>query len=714
MAKRMQVAEPALRVDGGWWLVHGLPLVTPLIGCTVFALLCAGARWGFGGDPVVTPLLALVFALIGAALTWFGLSTAGPRPHLKILVGVTGGSATGMLVLVTVLGWRIMWIPYLCCSLVVWALWVIWRGQKYAGATAETAPNPLTDAITAARVQFSKPTVDDRGVVRAKVRTLPGGTIAEAQALVPALAADARAVRGGVHLAKDDMVEGLGTIEVATRDNLAAGVAWPGVRHLLGSLPTEPFAIGEYQTGPALVRLVGDVDKDRAADDIKHVKIGGTTGSGKSVGARVLLASLLVKRRVNVVGIDLSKELQTFGPIVQGLTWVITDAEEARLFMARLGQVIAGRTAHLAREGLSRWSLRSSLNLLVIHVEESKAFHRFTTAYERAVADARSAGILFISSTQDWIYRQVSTTVRKLHGSAICFGVEEADDAGHILPPEALRALGEALPTWGARRPGYCYIAGLGIAPKMWAKQARIYDPRDEQLVEAVALGAQYRDPMDPVTEQLFGELYARRTRHSGRVWGASVPAPRPEQPMPARRVYDFDQEQEEAVMQADEENAQDLEEMRRQMEESRERHLGEDATDDDWADVDPDLEIGTDVEDGGQEEDDEERPNLTPERAQRVWDELLDGLYRSGARSLETSQLVEWLDRVGRSRKFLYRQIERWTGMECVQARDGGGWDLVASPFERAGAGAPGARFTEGDGTPGAPHIGVGGRLSL
>ncbi|WP_214103268.1 hypothetical protein [Acrocarpospora catenulata] len=713
MAKRVQVAEPALRVDGGWWLVHGLPLVTPLIGCVVFALLCAGARWGFGGDPVVTPLLALVFALIGAALTWFGLSTAGPRPHLKILVGVTGGCATAMLVLVTVLGWRIMWIPYLCCSLVVWALWIIWRGQKYAGATSETAPNPLAEAISAARVQFSKAEVDERGVVRAKVRTLPGGTIDDAQALVPMLSADARAVPGSAHLARDQNRDGVGYMEIATRDNLARPIPWPGVRDLLGSLPTDPFPVGEYQTGLAMVRLVGDVESDRSAADVSHTKVGGTTRAGKSIFARVFLASLMAKRRLNIIGIDLTKELQTFGPIVEGFTWVITEEDEGRLFMARLAHVIKGRTAHLAREGLARWSLRSSLNFLVIHIEESKTFRKFQTQYENAVADAGSAGIMFVSSTQDWIYRQVSTTVRKLHGSGICFGVTEPDDAGHVLPDEALRALGkDGLPLWGASKPGYCYIAGLGTPKRMWSTMARIFDPLDEQLTEAVRLGAQVRDPMDTVTEQLFGELYARRTRHSGRVWGASVPAPRPEQPMPGRRVYDFDQEQE-AAMQADEENAQDLAEMRRQMEESRERHLGEDATADDWADVDPDLEIGTDVEDGGQE-DDEERPDLTPEQAQRVWDELLDRLYRSGSRGLETSQLTEWLGRVGRSRRFLYRQTDRWADLGCIQAREDGGWDLVRSPLERAGAGAPGARFTDGDGTPGAPHIGVGGRLSL
>ncbi|MEV7014155.1 FtsK/SpoIIIE domain-containing protein, partial [Streptosporangium sp. NPDC051022] len=527
MSRRVREPETVPHVGGGWWLVHGLPLLAPGIGCLIWALIVQMAHLAWGGDPFVTPVLALLFFVLGGAVTYYGWLAAGSRRDLRIAVATSGAAATGVLVLGLIFGLTQGWLlsVYVICSIVVWVLWGIWRSSKYAGATNHDGEaTPLLEAVKNAQVRFSAPTVDERGVVRAKVHTKPGGTLDDARALVPLLSSAARAVPGGAHLSAHPDKDGVATLEIPTRDNLKGRLAWPGVADLLGSLPTEAFAVAEYQSGPCTVRLIGDFDKDRGAEDIKHVKIGGVTRSGKSTGALVILASLLVMRRLNVIGVDLTKEMQTFGPVAHGLTWVITDVEEARLFMARLPKVIEGRTAQLAREGLRRWSLRSKLNLMVVWLEESKEFRRFQAQYEKVVADAGSAGIMFVSSTQDWIYRQVSTSVRKNHGAGICFGVEEAEDAAHVLPERAIAALGRGgMPTWGSTRPGYCYIAGLGIPESKWARMARFYDPLDEQLIEAVDLGAPYRAPMDDVTAGLFGELFSRRTVYRAAQWGQPV-----------------------------------------------------------------------------------------------------------------------------------------------------------------------------------------------
>lgn len=702
------------RMSGGWLLVHGLPLATPLIGCVLFAALTALAHAKWGGDPIWTPLLSILFLAIGGLVTFFGVVSAGPRLLLRVLMVVTGSLATGNLVLGLIVGMGSIWPAYIVCSLIITVLWVIWRGMKYAGATpaaAEGEGNPLLEAIKQAKVKFDQPTVDDRGVVRAKVIAKDGGTLDNARALLPHLSAAAQAVPGGANLAGDPTRDGVGELEIPTRDNLAipGGVPWPGVpAEQMGALPTVPFALGEYQTEPCIICLVGDIDADPDAEDIGHVKIGGVPGSGKSVCARTILATLSVRSRLNIIGIDVSKGLQTFGPVVHGLTWVITDMNEVRRFMKRMRTVIKERTDHLTREGLMRWSPRSSLNLLLIWVEESSDFASIAGDYDHLVGKARSAGIMVVSSLQRITYRSMSTDARAHHTAGICFGVDSAEDAEYVLPQPALAALGKNLPTWGVTRRGYAYVAGMGVPSRKWARMQRVYNPADAQLIATVDAGAAYRDPMDPVTAQLFGELFTQRTYYTQAVWGPAsahvVPAGRPApaaaaypvpfvpaaRPVPAPADTPATDEEEMSAMAA-EETEYDRQNMHQTLQESRRRYLGEDARPEDLADVDPEGAISgvivdpdADGDDGGEQE----TPAPSTEQAQQIWDQALDAWYREGREVVRTADLVELLGTVQRARRFLYRQVDRWIEAECISARpDAQGWDLIASPMETAGA---------------------------
>jgi hypothetical protein len=362
--------------------------------------------------------------------------------------------------------------------------------------------------------------------------------------------------------------------------------------------------------------------------------------------------------------------------------------------MQRLETVVRGRKAHLAREGLKRWALRSSLNLLLVWFEESKALAKYTKAYVNLVSDARAAGIWIVSSTQSWIYRALSTDLRKQHPDAICFGMTEAEDVGQVLPDSVIEALGRRnLPTWGKSRPGYCYISGIGIPEHKWSKMMRMYDPLDEQLREAVELGAPYRDPMDEVTAELFGELFTRRTRYdlqgrrisemSPAGWGRVEPVRPQRYASPVDGAFDNPDDQEEAEMLASELEEEERAEMFAELAEARRRNLGDAAEPADFADVDPEQPISLGVEDGGEEDDDEPRPS--PAEAQQIWDERLDDLYRSGARQVTTAQLTEWLSDVRRERTFLYRQRDRWEEARCIVPNpDADGWDLIGSPLER------------------------------
>lgn len=688
--------EALVRTSGDWWLVHGLPLATPPGLCAVYALLIVGAHRVWGGDPIITPLLAVTMVMIGVALTGFSWAAVGSRWLIRLVVAVTGAVATIMMVLGTVMGFRRIWLAYLVCSLVVWALWTIWRGSKYAGTSGRSGGNgaeSLFAAIGDAKVQFSRPKTDARGVVTAEVRTLPGGTLADGQALLPAVSAHARGVRGGTTLAPHPTVDGVGRIKIATRDNLAKRIPWPGLARL-GALPTEPFAIGERQGGVAQIRILGDYDKDPQAPDLQHLKIGGTTGAGKSTGGRGVLANLVAMRRLNLIACDLSKGLQTFGPLARGFDWAITEEEIVRVFLERMKIVIRGRTAQLASEGLMRWSPRSRLNLLTVWFEESKALKSMQRPYDAMLADARTAGIWVVSSTQRWLHRSVSTDARSLHGAAMLFGAEEYADAVAVLPKEALEAIGPGLQLWGATKPGRAYVTGLGIPAELWGDEVRFYDPTTEQLAEAVDLALPYRSALDDITAELFGELYARRTApvQQGRhvavpVRSGVVLSRRPVEQLDNQFDEDDDAEEgseEDVMADAEEEAAQDRQRLRDVLSESLRAHLGDDARPNDLENVDPSVELTADVDDGGEEPDLDAGPKPSPEEAQRIWDTRLHELYDAGERRVDVAALTSWLLEVQRERTFLYRQRDRWVdGGFLVVREDGEGWDLVASPLE-------------------------------
>lgn len=699
MGRRTHVQEEMdlARVGGSVWTTHVLPTTFPGILGLAWSLACQGAYWAWGGDAIVTPLLAIVFFVIGFSLTAYGWSTAGPRKELKRAITATGVAATLDLILVMIFGfvtttwsWN-QWLAslYLISMLTVWVMWIIWRWTKYAGATSGGPRNAMVEMLEAAPVEFTKPRMDERGVIRAKWSTTPGGVVDDARALVAPMAAHARAVPGGANLTTHPDRDGTGEVEIPTRDNLKRSIPWPGLtRDLLGITPVDEFMVGEYQTGPVRVKIVGDVEQDPDAQDIGHVKIGGVTGSGKSTGGRTFIGSLMGMGRINIIGMDLSTELQIFGPVAGGLTWLITDEQEARLFMQRIEHVMRGRKAQLAREDLTRWAPRSSLNLLLVWFEESKALSRYTKNYVTFVSDARAAGIWIVSSTQSWIYRALSTDLRKQHPDAICFGMTEADDVGQVLPDSVIEALGKRnLPTWGKSRAGYCYITGLGIPEHRWPKMLRMYNSTSDQLREAVVVGEPYRDEMDPVTAGLFGTLFTRRTRYS--LDGRPL-APGEALTQPLRNDHEAGRsatalsgdEQDEAEAMADEQYAQDRQEMLDRLNDARHHNLGDTAEPQDFDDLDPDRPIDTDVEDD--EEDDDDGPIPLPAQAQRIWDERLDDLYRSGARQVTTAMLTDWLIDVKRERTFLYRQTRRWEAARCISPNpDADGWDLIASPLE-------------------------------
>jgi hypothetical protein len=704
MARRTRVVEQELvpQVGGGWWMVHGLPLVAPGIGCAAWGLLVFGAHHAGGGDPVLTPFLAILTLGVCSGITWFMANSAGQRKDFRRVMAGTGAYGTATLTTGLIVG-PVAWMvwAWIVSSLVVWALWVIWRGSKYAGATVaiaagdETGTSALVEMARDARAKIHKPKMDDRGVIRAKVSSLPGGTMSDAQALVEPFAAAARSVPGGASLIRNLDVEGEGEIEIATRDNLKAPIPWPGLTpELRGIMPTDWFSIGEYQSGPVRVRIVGDVDEDRSAPDVSHLKVGGVTGSGKSTGAQAMIGSVMGMRRLTSIGVDVSTELQILGPFRDGFTIPpITDYELAKAFIHRMNKVvIPGRKAHLAREGLKRWSPKSSLNLMMVVFEESKAFGRLQKAYHDMVADARAAGVWIVSSTQSWLWRNLSTDVRKQHPSGWCFGMSEPDDVATVLPEEAVAALGEKLPTWGDRRPGYSYLAWRGVPERMWPKMMRAYDPLREQLLQAVKLGAPYRDPMDPVTEELFGDLFVDHVRQ----WGAKPPIVGRPVPRTVRVEHQFDEEDDDVEADTDdleaeaaEEHQDDRQEVLDELAAARRRDLGDYATQVDLEDVDanqpiPDLGAVDDEPEPGQ-------VSLTPPQAQRVWDEKLDELWRSGVRRLSTEMLTTWLEDVGRKRPFLYRQRDRWEDAGCIVPRsDADGWDLIGSPLEPALLGPP------------------------
>lgn len=258
------------------------------------------------------------------------------------------------------------------------------------------------------------------------------------------------------------------------KDMLKQPTPWPGPVNAGKSIGHAPVHLGVYSDGTVAKLHLPET----------HVMIMGMTGSGKSVGARVILADLFSRPDVEVRAADTVKGEQTLGCAREGLSTFATTKTSADYLLDQLETEITDRANQLAERGLDKWEPGCGLNYLVVLLEEAARLVPDSGTFTSLMQGTRSVGISIIGSWQRATYRAVDPDARAQFGSAICFGVQSEDDAAFALPEETIE--GGANPAkWGQRAPGYTYLVAPGVDESRHTEPMRFYNIDRGQVADA-------------------------------------------------------------------------------------------------------------------------------------------------------------------------------------------------------------------------------------
>ena len=278
---------------------------------------------------------------------------------------------------------------------------------------------------------------------------------------------------------------------------------WPGPS-LPGESIAKPLRPGIYQDGlPVAFIIVG-----------QSIFMMGAAGSGKSMGGGWnLLGEAMTRYDSCIVGADVTKGSQTFGPLLPGVHRFEKTKEGARALVSDVHGIIKPRTDYLADKGLQKWEPGCGLSFLIAWLEEtgdiwdilgSKGEEKFIST-ARAI---RSSGGVLVCSVQRNTWDQLPTIVRAQMAS-MCFGLNEANDCKFGLSTAQQNA-GVDPSEWGIRYPGKAVLDAASIPADRITMPLRTYSWGEGEaasaamLAHASAYPASAR-PVDEITAQICG-----------------------------------------------------------------------------------------------------------------------------------------------------------------------------------------------------------------
>jgi hypothetical protein len=237
----------------------------------------------------------------------------------------------------------------------------------------------------------------------------------------------------------------------------------------------------------------------------------GASGSGKGMGgAWNLLGEIITRPDACVVGADITKGEQTFGPLRPALHRFETDAKGARSLVDDVTSILKPRTDYLAERGFQKWEQGCGLSYLVAWYEETgriwdKLGSRGESNLIESALALRSAGGTLVFSIQRNTWDEVPTLIRSQMAS-MCFGLNDANDCRFGLS-EAQQNAGVNPAEWGIRTPGKAVLDAPTIPENRIAMPFRTYhwgENADLMTAHAAAYPASAR-PVDPITAQIVG-----------------------------------------------------------------------------------------------------------------------------------------------------------------------------------------------------------------
>lgn len=696
------------------WTSRLMPLTAAPIACAGEAAAIAVMHHYLGG-PVATPVYTSMTSLAGSAATGYAFFAAGGhRHHLRLLSTASGIGATVAATVGMADGFGPMAGPYIFGSAALSIFWAIRHVMKAADEGGGHPLGQLGEAIGAEKHHLFNIRRSGKGVVTATVQARDGATIEELQPGMAALQAAAGVPRGAAVLTPDDDDASRGHLQITVADLLKMTISWPGIpRDQLGALCTDPIPLGMYADGEPFAGT--PLTRE---GDVEHDLIVGVTGSGKSEYCLVYMGTQCTRRQVSTIGVDCSKGLATFGPIAHGMTRngiLITRPRDARRLLKLLaGPVFQARMEYLTSQGMSKWApttpagKTTAINLLEIWIEEAADLADGEN-YSEMARRIRSAGMKLHTSLQRAAWDDMATKARAMHGGGIAFGCRDSGDAAFALPEEVIDA--GVAPTWRNRKPGYHICCALGADEERWTTRLRSYYPHDRQhLAATIDAAASMVSPMDEITAQALGDLWAKRTVYTEPVGVAltagtagAAPAVLPERAVaPAVDDEEPDDEDEiteeelEAMMtQKDlDELAEASEEVQDALDKARRAEIDaavgddEDAVDDDFNDgtpdfdeEPPDLELDLEFNDSGDEEG--EGGKATPEAARHALFDQLHQWLESGKDSFSPRDLYPLLDHLHRDRRWFYHLRDDLLDEGVLaEGDDIGEYSIIRSPL--------------------------------
>ena len=447
----------------GWWLHYGhvdlWPWVLVVSDLAAFTLTVFGARIGF------SRLAERVYAAVAVLVVGGWLAVAGLL-----------GPFTSPMPQALSIGALVLAVPW----------WAHRRRRARARVQRAIAAWPdISKAISLPGSKIQSATVDLWGW-RARVKLARGQTIADLTARMPAIESALGTYRGAVRVyptrdGKANRCE----LRVLDTDPHAEAVPWPGpsARSI-----TEPVDLGPFE----------DAEPCRVSFLRRHALFAGTTGSGKSGGLNVLMATLAACDDVVIWAIDLKNgmELRPWAPCLDRLA---TTSQEAAALLADAVAVLQARAAHLAATGRRVWEPTLGMPALVIVVDEyAELADEAPAAMGSADSVARlgrAVAVTLIAATQRPTQKAMGQgAVRSQMDTRICFRVRERRDVDLVLGQGMLNA------GWHAHTlnaPGKFLVS----APEHTTpKRARAYLVTDDDVARVVAYYGPRRPQLDGVS----------------------------------------------------------------------------------------------------------------------------------------------------------------------------------------------------------------------
>ena len=268
---------------------------------------------------------------------------------------------------------------------------------------------------------------------RARLRLARGQTIADVTARIPAIESALGTYRGAVRVyPTGDGKANRCELRVLDTDPHAEAIPWPGpsARSI-----TQPVDLGPFE----------DAEQCRVSFLRRHALFAGTTGSGKSGGLNVLMATLAACDDVVIWAIDLKNgmELEPVGAVHRPARHHAPD--EAAALLADAVAILQARAAHLAATGQRVWEPSPDMPALVIIVDE---YAELADEAPAAMSDTdsiarlgRAVAVTLIAATQRPTQKAMGQgAVRSQMDTRICFRVRERKDVDLVLGQGMLSA----------------------------------------------------------------------------------------------------------------------------------------------------------------------------------------------------------------------------------------------------------------------------------